>query len=102
MGMLIFRWHVETFMAGRRLEALRVGRVKEPQTAEGFSAYLTELCANSELRAQARAFERLHEEFSADRAVAAIVGTINTPRESAECHRANGLKAAAARSGSFP
>ena len=100
---VISPWHVETFMAGRRLEALRVGRVlKESQAAEGLPAYLTELCADSGLRAQASAFARLHAGYSADQAVAAIVGTINTPRDPMDGHKANGLEAGAAQAGIAP
>jgi hypothetical protein len=63
-------------------KALRVGRVlKESQAAEGLSAYLTELCVDSELRAQASAFARRHAGYTTDQAVAAIVGTINTSRQ---------------------
>jgi hypothetical protein len=87
-------------MAARRLESLRVGRVlKESQAAEGLAEYLTELCADSELKAQAGDFARRHVGYSAEQAVATIVGALNAPRDRADGHKANGLETAVAQSG---
>jgi UDP:flavonoid glycosyltransferase YjiC (YdhE family) len=83
---VISPWHVETFMAGRRLEALRVGRVlKESQAAEGLAGYLTELCADSELKAQAGDFARRHREYVGEQPIAAISRAIGMAREAGEC-----------------
>jgi UDP:flavonoid glycosyltransferase YjiC (YdhE family) len=93
-------WHVETFMAGRRLEALGVGRVlKASQAAEGLPAYLTGLCADSDLRAQAKEFARRHAGYRPDKAVAAIVGTTNSAPDPMDTHKAIGLEAGVAQGG---
>lgn len=79
-------WHVETFMAARRVEALRVGHLlQESQAAQGLAGYFAQLCADPGLKAQATLFARGHAEYSGERAVATITRAINAPQVQTEC-----------------
>jgi UDP:flavonoid glycosyltransferase YjiC (YdhE family) len=107
---LVSPWHVETFMAARRVEALHAGCVlKEAPTAECLASYLAQLCCDPELEEQAAAFSRRHADCDSEKAVAAITCAINTPQEKTACRNSNstveapnGREKIVARSGSLP
>ena len=87
---VISPWHVETFMAARRVEALQAGRVlKVPEAAEGLGSYLAQLYVDLGLKAQATAFAHRHAEYTGEQAVAAITHAIKIPQEQTDCRNSS-------------
>jgi UDP:flavonoid glycosyltransferase YjiC (YdhE family) len=87
---VISPWHVETFMAARRVDALQAGRIlKEPLAADGLASYLEQLCVDPGLKAHATVFAQRHAAYSDEQAVAAITRAINTPLEQTGCRNSS-------------
>lgn len=78
---LISPWHVETYMAARRIEALGCGlALTGPQTPQGVTEQVNALCAGGEYRSRARAFAAAHREDSCEETVREIASALDTGR----------------------
>jgi UDP:flavonoid glycosyltransferase YjiC (YdhE family) len=75
---LIAPWHVETYMAARRIEAFGCGlALTGSQTPQSVTERVSALCAGGEYRARARAFAECHRGDSCEETVREITSAID-------------------------
>jgi len=90
---LISPWHVETYMVGRRIEALRLGRMlADPPSPQSLVELVNSMCSTEEYRSSAQAFAHRHrDERNTEQAILEMTRTIDpTARSNPEGDRSAG------------
>jgi UDP:flavonoid glycosyltransferase YjiC (YdhE family) len=84
---LIVPWHVETYMAARRIEALGCGlALTGSQTSQSVTERVGALCVGGEYRLRAQALSESHRGDSCEETVREITSAIDVDR----CHDVDG------------